>query len=329
MKLEFRGMKTLVTGGAGFIASHIVDRLLSEGAEVLVYDNFSTGDLLNLTQARAFGHLSIMRGDVLDLDRLTAAMEDVGYVFHFQANADVRGGIKNTRIDFEQNTTATLNVLEAMRLQNVSGLVFASSAVVYGEPIVFPTPEDISSRQTSLYAASKKACEALIEAYSEYFGFRYDIFRFVSWIGPRYSHGVVVDFVNKLRRNPKELEILGDGNQRKSYLDVADGVQGIFHALAHAETARNIFNLGHEEWMSVLEVAAIVIEELQLHDVKLTFTGGARGWLGDSPFVHLDINRMRALGWRPKIPIAEGIRRTVRHIESRDSSRAFAEASST
>lgn len=327
MNLNFRGLKTLVTGGAGFIASHVVDRLLAEGAEVLVYDNFSTGDISNLTDSQGSGRMSIIRGDVLDLERLTAAMRDVGYVFHFQANADVRGGIKNTRVDFEQNTTATLNVLEAMRLQRVPGLVFASSAVVYGEPDVFPTPEHISARQTSLYAASKKSCEALIEAYSEYFGFRYDIFRFVSWIGPRYSHGVVIDFVQKLRRNPKELEILGDGNQRKSYLDVADGVQGIFHALARAGTTQNIFNLGHEQWMSVVEVAAIVIEELQLSDVKLTFTGGSRGWLGDSPFVHLDIDKMRALGWTPVIPIAEGIRRTVRHLETRTGSRAFAGAS--
>jgi len=317
MTLDSPFPKTLVTGGAGFIGSHIVDRLASEGTTVVVYDNFSTGDRRNLSQWENCSRVAIVQADVLDLETLKAAMKDVKLVFHIQANADVRGGITNRRVDLEQNTIGTWNVLEAMRTNDVAAMVFASSATVYGEPEVFPTPEDVCSSQTSLYGASKRSCECMIEACSEYFGFRYDIFRFVSWIGERYRHGVVVDFVEKFRRNPQELEILGDGRQRKSYLDVEDGVRGIFHALAYAKSTKNIFNLGHRDWMPVVDVAAIVAEELGLRDVRYTFTGGSRGWIGDSPFVHLDTTRMRSLGWESQIPIADGIRRTVRDIVHR------------
>lgn len=315
--MNLQGAKTIVTGGAGFIGSHIVDKLIRRGATVIVYDNFSTGDPANLAQWRNSPNAWMITADVLDLDRLRAAMAGVNVVFHFQANADVRGGIHQTRVDLEQNTIATWNVLEAMRMQGAKAIVFASSATVYGEPELFPTPEDVNLRQTSLYGASKRSCEAMIEAYSEYFGFRYDIFRFVSWIGERYSHGVVIDFVDKLQSNPRELNILGDGHQRKSYLHVDDGVSGIFHALDHAPAIRNVFNLGHEEWMNVTDVASIVAGELGLRGVQLNFTGGERGWPGDSPFVHLDIGRMRHLGWRPQISIADGIRRTVRDILDR------------
>jgi len=309
----------LVTGGAGFIGSHVVDHLLSLGTSVVVYDNFSTGYRINLAGQAGNPKLQIVAGDTLDLPALQTAMKGVDTVFHFQANADVRGGIQKTRVDLEQNTISTWNVLDAMRTTGAKTLVFASSATVYGEPEIFPTPENIPLVQTSLYGASKAAGESMIQAYAEYFGLRTLCFRFVSWIGPRYSHGVVVDFLKKLRANPKTLEVLGDGNQQKSYLDVRDGIAGIFLALERAPGNKSVFNLGHDDFINVLEVARIVTDEAGLHGVELKTTGGKRGWLGDSPMVHLATTQIKQLGWTPRIPIEDGIRATVRHLQANPS----------
>lgn len=304
----------IVTGGAGFIGSHVVDTLVARGARVTVFDNFSTGQRANLEHHPGSSQVRLIEADVLDRAAIDVAVQGCDAAFHFQANADVRGGPSRTRVDLEQNTIATWNVLEASRLAGVRDFVFASSATVYGEPTVFPTPERYAPIQTSLYGASKLACEAMIQAYSEYFGLRSLVFRFVSWVGERYSHGVVVDFVKKLRANPKSLEILGDGSQRKSYLHVEDGLAGVFAAFERSTASSAVFNLGHDEVMPVTEVATIVASEMGLRDVEWRFTGGARGWLGDSPFVHLDTAAIRSLGWQPRIPIEEGIRRTVRHL---------------
>lgn len=307
-------MKAFVTGGAGFIASHIVDRLLSGGHEATVFDNLCTGFSANLEHHAGSDRFAFHRGDVLDLEDLKARMRGHDTLFHFQAHADVRGGISNTRTDFEQNVTGTWNALEAARLSGIKTILFSSSATVYGEPSVFPTPEDFPLIQTSLYGASKLAGEAMLHAYAEYFGMRTVLFRFVSWIGPRYSHGVVFDFVNKLRKNPEKLEVLGDGNQRKSYLDVRDGVSGIFCALDRFQGNKGIFNLGHDDCLNVLDLARIVISEMGLENVEIVPSGGIRGWVGDSPFVHLDTARIKALGWRPSLSIEEGIRATTRYL---------------
>jgi UDP-glucose 4-epimerase len=307
-------MKVLVTGGAGFIGSHVVDELIRQDHHVIVYDNFSTGFRQHLGQALNTTRLKIIEGDILDLSRLGSALEGVSTVFHLAANADVRGGIVNTAIDVEQNMLGTHRVLEAMRAQSVREIIFTSSATVYGEPDRFPTPESQPLIQTSLYGASKLAAEAMIQAYGEYFGIRSYCFRFVSWIGERYSHGVVRDFVQKLSRNPKELEILGDGKQRKSYLHVADGIRGIFSAMQNLKDFKNVLNLGHVEYMNVKDVANIICQEMGLKTVNYRFTGGARGWLGDSPFVLLDISKIRETGFQPEISIEEGIRRTVRYL---------------
>lgn len=304
----------MVTGGAGFIGSHVVDRLVADGTEVVVYDNFTTGSRRNLAPHEGDPRVRIIEADVLDLPRLTAEMRGCDSVFHFQANADVRGGIGRTRVDLEQNTIGTWNVLEAMRVSRAGTIVFASSATVYGEPTVFPTPETSPLCQTSLYGASKLAGEAMIEAFSEYFGIRALVFRFVSWIGPRYRHGVVADFVQKLRTDSGRLEILGDGRQRKSYLHVSDGVAGIFLALESATDTKAVFNLGHDDDIDVLTVARIVTSELGLKDVRFETIGGKRGWSGDSPLVHLDTARIKSLGWMPRMPIREGIRDTVRFL---------------
>ena len=303
-----------VSGGAGFIGSHIVDRLVEAGVHVTIYDNFSTGQESFVSHHADNPRVRVVRADVLDSERLNQEMADCDFVFHLQANADVRGGVRATRIDLEQNTIATWNVLEAMQLNDVKNIAFASSATVYGEPDVFPTPERYAPLQTSLYGASKLSCEAMIQAYSEYFGVTCYIFRFVSWIGERYTHGVIFDFVEKLAANAQALEVLGDGKQRKSYLDVTDGVNGIFHALQHAGERKNVFNLGHDEFMNVLDLADIVVAELGLKNVRYRMTGGERGWLGDSPFVHLETSKLKALGWKPQISIEQGIRNTVRYL---------------
>jgi len=307
-------MKALVTGGAGFIGSHVVDELVRRHEEVVVYDNLSTGFRRHLSDAIATGRARLVEGDILDLGHLTRAMEGASTVFHLAANADVRGGKDNTAVDLEQSIVGTHRGLEAMRVVGASLMVFTSSATVYGEPGVFPTPEGYAPLQTSLYGASKLAAEAMAQAYGEYFGIRSYCFRFVSWIGERYSHGVVYDFINKLRANPDELEILGDGNQRKSYLHVEDGIRGIFLGLERLNDVKNVLNLGHVEYLGVKDVARIVCEEMGLKEVVYRFTGGTRGWLGDSPFVHLDISRMRHIGFDPLIGIDDGIRRTARYL---------------
>lgn len=304
--------KAFITGGAGFIASHLVDELLSCGATVVVYDNFSTGRMEFLPPAGA--RLAVMRGDVLDLPGLKAAMAGCDFVFHFQANADVRGGRENTRIDLEQNSIATWNVLEAMRLNGIKEIAFASSSAVYGEPDVFPTPESQASLQTSLYGASKLAGEAMLQAYCEYFGMRCFIYRFVSWVGERYSHGIVFDLMKKLQKDSQRLPLLGDGTQKKSYLYVKDGVRGIMRGIAQAPARKNIYNLGHDYFIPVIEVVKVILDELGLREVILDFAGGQRGWVGDSPLVHLDTTKLKAMGWRPEVSIEEGIRRTARFL---------------
>jgi UDP-glucose 4-epimerase len=308
--------RAFVSGGAGFIGSHIVDRLVQAGANVTIYDNFSTGQEQFISHHAGNRKVRIVRADVLDSERLKEEMADCDFVFHLQANADVRGGMQLTRVDLEQNTIATWNILEAMRINNVGHIVFASSATVYGEPDIFPTPESYAPLQTSLYGASKLAGEAMIQAYAEYFGITCYIFRFVSWIGERYTHGVIFDFLEKLSADNRNLEVLGDGKQRKSYLDVTDGVNGIFYAIEHARERKNMFNLGHDEFMNVLDLAEIVVAELGLKGVRYRITGDERGWLGDSPFVHLDTSKLKALGWRPQVSIEQGIRNTVRYLQA-------------
>lgn len=307
--------KALVTGGAGFIGSHVVDALLASGISVVVYDNFRTGQRLFLPSENTPG-FKVVTGDTLDGHALETAMAGCDFVFHFQANADVRGGPTKTRVDLEQNTIATWNVLEAMRKTNVKGIAFASSATVYGEPEVFPTPENYAPLQTSLYGASKYAGEAMIQAYCEYFAMRCFIYRFVSWIGERYTHGVIFDIMKKLMAAPDRLALLGDGTQKKSYLYVKDGVRGILTGIQSGPDAKNIFNLGHDQFITVNELVAVVLDELALREVRLDYAGGKRGWVGDSPLVHLETTRLKTLGWQPKTSIADGIRATVRFLKS-------------
>ena len=304
-----------VTGAAGFIASNLVDRLLEEGVSVVGYDNFSTGLDENLEQARSNRNFELIEGDVMDLPALTEAMEGSDFVFHLAANADVRFGTLHPIKDLEQNTIATFNVLEAMRANHMNKIAFSSTGSIYGEPDLFPTPEDAPFPvQTSMYGASKLACEGLIQAYCEGFGYRGWIFRFVSILGERYSHGHVFDFYKRLLTDPNHLHVLGNGRQRKSYLYIQDCIDAMFTAIEKGADKVNIFNLGTDEYCEVNHSIGWITKHLGL-DPALSYEGGERGWIGDSPFIFLDCSRIRALGWRPKLTIQEGIIKTLAHLQ--------------
>jgi UDP-glucose 4-epimerase len=309
-------MRLFVTGVAGFIGSHLADRLLHADHEVVGYDNLSTGRRRFLDDAGRSDRFTLVEGDTLDPDGLAGAMRGCELVFHLAANADVRFGTDHPRKDLEQNTIATLNVLEAMRANGIRRIAFSSTGSVYGEPAVHPTPETAPFPvQTSLYGASKLAGEALIQAYCEGFGFQGYIFRFVSILGERYSHGHVFDFYRRLRANPAELRVLGNGRQRKSYLYVHDCIDAMLIAIEKAADRVNIFNLGTDEYCEVNDSIGWITGHLGIDPVK-TYTGGERGWVGDSPFIFLDTAKIRSLGWKPKLTIREGVLETLAYLQA-------------
>jgi UDP-glucose 4-epimerase len=309
-------LKTLVTGAAGFIGSNLVDRLLKQGHHVTGYDNFSTGREAFLRDASTSPDFRLVRGDLTDLGSLTDAVDGIDIVFHLAANADVRFGTNHPTKDLEQNTICTSNVLEAMRATGVKRIAFSSTGSVYGEPDVFPTPENAPFPvQTSLYGASKLACEGLIAAYCEGFGFSAHVFRFVSILGERYTHGHIFDFYNQLLKDPTRLRVLGNGRQRKSYLYVQDCISAILTAIERADRRVHVFNLGANEYCEVNHSISWIVERLGVSP-KLEYTGGDRGWIGDSPFIFLDCNRIRDIGWEPKLTIREGVVKTVDFLEA-------------
>lgn len=304
-------MRAFITGGAGFIGSTLADRLLAEGHDVTAYDNFSTGQRSFVESALRSSRYRLIEGDLLDEAKLRSSLHGHDFVFHFAANADVKDGLQHPRRDLEQNTIATCNLLEAMRAAGVSRVAFSSTGSVYGEPEVFPTPETCPFPvQTSLYAASKLAAEGLLSAYVTGFGFSSWIFRFVSILGERYTHGHVFDFYQQLRKDPRHLRILGNGQQRKSYLYVQDCVDAVLQAIASTGPGLHIFNLGTDEYVTVNQSVGVITRYLGL-DPELTYTGGERGWVGDSPFIYLDTKKIRATGWKPKLDIREGVERTL------------------
>jgi UDP-glucose 4-epimerase len=310
-----------VTGAAGFIGSGLADALLSVGKRVIGWDNFSTGRSKFLQHALTNPGFRLVEGDNLDLTSLTAAMQGCDFVFHLAANADVRFGLEHPSKDFEQNTLATFNVLEAMRTNRIRGLAFASTGSIYGEASVIPTPEIYQFPiQTSLYGASKLAGEAMIQAYCEGFGVKAYIFRFVSILGPRYTHGHVFDFYRQLQQHPDYLSVLGDGSQRKSYLHVDDCLRAVLHVIENrfADNSPHgvaIFNLGTNEYCSVRDSIRWICERMNVSP-ELTYTGGKRGWTGDNPFIYLDTSKIRQTGWRPQFTIREGVESTVDWLHS-------------
>jgi UDP-glucose 4-epimerase len=305
--------RACITGGAGFIGSNLLDRLIARAVEVVVVDDFSTGRHEFLQKAQASDGVRLVEGDVLDQPVLEDAVAGCDWVFHLQANADLRRGLERPRRDLEQNTIATSNVLEAMRAQGVERIVFSSTGSVYGEPAVFPTPEEAPFPiQTSLYAASKLAGEGLICAYAAGYGFTGVICRFVSVLGERYTHGHVFDFYRALKRDPHYLQVLGDGHQEKSYLYVQDCISAILLAAERhqADPGAHIYNLGTDETLIVDASVALIAEHLSATP-RIEHTGGRRGWIGDSPLIRLDTTRIRDLGWRPQLTIEQAVARTL------------------
>jgi len=309
-------MHAFITGGAGFIGSNLVDRLLAAGHTVTAYDNFSTGQLRFLEAAVQHPAFRLVEGDLMDLPQLTEAIAGHDVVFHLAANADVRFGTQHPRKDLEQNTIATFNVLEAMRTNGVRRVAFSSTGSIYGEPEIFPTPENAPFPiQTSLYGASKLACEGLLQAYAAGFDFQVYIFRFVSILGERYTHGHVFDFYKKLLADPGYIEVLGNGRQRKSYLYVQDCIDAMLMVMEHVHDPVNIYNLGTDEYCTVDDSLDWICEHLGVNPER-RYTGGERGWIGDSPFIFLDTAKVRSLGWQPKLTIRMGVIRTLEYLQA-------------
>lgn len=309
-------MRILITGAAGFIGSNLADHLLAAGHTVVGYDKLITGRMEFIESALKSPNFKLIQADLLDFDTLCEAMQGAEMVFHLAANADVRHGPEHTRLDMEQNTIATYNVLEAMRLNKVPSIAFSSTGSVYGEAAVIPTPETAPFPiQTSLYGASKLAAEGLISAFSEAFGIRALIFRFVSILGPRYSHGHVFDFLKQLRSHPDSLHILGNGKQRKSYLHVSDCISAIMTAVERAPNRVNIYNLGTNEYCEVNDSVGWICQTIGLNPQR-TYSGGDRGWIGDNPFIFLDCSAIRSLGWKPRYSIREGVVSTIEYLQA-------------
>lgn len=303
-----------ITGGAGFIGSHLVDRLISSG-EVTVYDNLSSGKKEFIQRHLGKSKFRFIQADLLDFATLNKAIANYDLVFHLAANPDVRAGSMNTNLDLQQGTLATYNLLEAMRLNQISKIVFASSSTVYGEAGTRPVSEDYGLLlPISLYGASKLACEGLISAFCHLFDMQVWVFRFANVVGARASHGVIFDFINKLRQNPREMEILGDGTQEKPYLYSDDCIDGILFGLEHSQERVNVLNLGSDSSTNVTAIANMVVEAIGLSGVKFRYTGGNRGWRGDVPQVRFDMTKIRNLGWKPRYSSDEAVRRAINDI---------------
>jgi UDP-glucose 4-epimerase len=311
-------MSKLVTGGAGFIGSHLVDKLMSSGYSVKVFDNLSSGDLKNIEKWMDKEGFEFIQGDLLDLEKIIEAVHSCDVVYHLAANPEVDAKKASPETHFNQNIKATYNLLESIKITgHVKRFIFTSSSTVYGDVDVFPTPENYGPLiPISLYGASKLACEALVSAYASMYGFKSEIFRLANVVGSRSDHGVIFDFINKLKNNPKKLEILGDGSQTKSYLYVSDCIDGLL-LKKKAEEAVSIFNIGSEDQINVLEIAKIVKEVTGNSEAELILTGGVnggRGWKGDVKFMHLEMRRLKELGWVPRYNSAEAVQLTARSL---------------
>lgn len=292
--------KIIVTGGAGFIGSHVVDKLLSCGNEVTVIDNLSSGRMEFIEHHIPDNNFKFVKLDMLELGKLTQAIKGADMIYHLAANPDVRLGAENTKVHLEQNIIVTYNLLEAMRMNKQQNIVFTSTSTVYGEASIIPTPENYGPLiPISLYGASKLACEALITSYCHTFDMRSWIFRFANIVGERGTHGIIIDFINKLKKNPHDLEILGDGQQRKSYIHVSDCVDAILFAVKNSHEMANIYNIGSNDTINSSEIGELIVKEMGLKDVKFTYTGGKRGWKGDVPRMLLSIKELQQLGWKP------------------------------
>jgi len=308
-------MKAFVTGGAGFIGSHLVDKLIQDGHTVTCFDNLSSGNKKFLSHLKDNDKLTFIEGDLLDIDLLKNLIKSREVVFHIAANPFVRLGEEQTRLDLEQGPIATYNLLEAMRVNNIKKIVFSSSSVVYAETPPIALPETYGpTLPISLYGAGKLGAEGLISAFCGTFDFQAWIYRFANVVGIRGTHGVIVDFIDKLNKNPNELEILGNGKQQKPYLHVYDVVEGIMHGFEKSNEKINLFNLGPDSNTTVTRIAEMVVEEMGLSNVEFKYTGGSRGWKGDVPRFQLDASKIKKLGWNEKYTSDEAVRKSIREI---------------
>ncbi len=317
--IRIQGSRILLTGAAGFIGSHLADRLLDMGAEVIGYDNLSGGNMDFLKKAMSNSRFTFIKGDVLDAGALSGAMDGIDTVFHLAANPDVRLGESDSRVHFHQNVEATQNVIEVMRRKGVKNIVFTSTSTVYGEAEVIPTPESYGPTiPISLYGASKLASEAMISGFCHTYDMSAVIYRFANVVGPRSTHGVTYDFVNKLRKDPKKLVILGNGRQKKSYTHVFDTIDAMIFGVENRRERVEIFNMGSEDYIDVVGVADIVTDVMGLRDVEYEFTGGigGAGWKGDVRVMQLSIEKLKGMGWRPKYDSAQSVRLTAEAIVS-------------
>ena len=307
-------MGVIVTGGAGFIGSHLVDALVARGEEVTVIDNLSTGDTGNIGAHISSGAIRFIQKDLLG-DGWQDSFAGADRVFHIAADPDVRASASNPQHVYEQNVTATVRVLEAMHRNNVPEIVFTSTSTVYGEAEIIPTPEEYTPMEPiSIYGGSKLACEAMISAYAHTYSMKSWVFRFANIIGQRSNHGVIWDFIHKLLENPDELEILGDGKQVKSYLSVDACVEAVLFAVSHSDSTFNCFNIGSDDWISVTSLAEVVVAEMGLSGVQFRYTGGDRGWVGDVPRMQLSVERLKRLGWQPGTGSGESVRDAARAL---------------
>ncbi len=312
-------MTILITGGAGFIGSHLVDTFMERGENVRVFDNLSTGSVSNLEGWLENPDFEFVDGDLLNPDSVRKALEGCSVVYHLAANPEVRGSKAHPYDHFRHNIEATFNLLDAARVEGGIGkAVFTSTSTVYGDATVLPTPEDyVPLRPISHYGASKLASEVLINSYAAMYDIQSIIYRMANIVGPRSNHGVTYDFVEKLKKNPRELEVLGDGSQSKSYLHVEDCVEGIILGAEKSGERVEILNIGSGDRVDVLEIANIVIEEMGLSDVEIKLMGGVdggRGWKGDVKFMQLDVSRLKSLDWAPKFNSAQAVRTTARAL---------------
>lgn len=304
-----------ITGGAGFIGSHLSERLLTDGNHVTVYDNLVSGEKSNIKHLIGKSKFNFIQDDLLNVAALNEAMKGHEVVWHLGANTDIPSGNRVTDLDLNNCTIATRNVLEAMRKNNISKILFASSACVYGDAPPQPLAETFGPlHPINLYGAGKLACEGLISAYCHLFGLSAWIFRFANVVGARMGHGVIYDFIQKLKRNPQELEIFGDGNQEKPFFLVEDCIDGMLCAFQNSGNQCDVYNLGTESFTTVTRIGKIVTEEMGLKDVRFKYTGGSRGWPGDVPVVHFSVEKMKGLGWRAKHTSDDAVRVAARRL---------------
>jgi len=317
-----RDKVALVTGGAGFIGSHLVSRIVRDGWYVRVVDNFSTGKWENLEQFKGRKDFEIMRGDLKSSEDCARAVKGIETVFHFAANPEVRVSTINPRVHFEENLLTTFNLLDAMRQSgNAKSMLFASSSAVYGDISNLPVDESYPNpKPVSVYGAVKLAGENIISTFSRLYGFKVACLRFANIVGPKIRHGVIYDLLMKLRKSPDRLEILGDGNQRKSYLHVDDAVEATLKVLdALDERTMQVYNVGSEDWISVREIADIVVHEAGRQGIPYEMvpaTDDGRGWIGDIKLMILDISKLKSLGYEPKMNSYEAVQRTARSLVS-------------